>query len=385
MFFILSFIFILAAVTVTLKILIGYNPEISLKNKLIISFIVIFAWCCPVFSRFLRRLHVLSTEANLIVSQSLYVVFITAFFLLCLLMIRDMIWIPGYKIALKCKKASAAFDPMKPSVIKKANIITAAATLLLSGYAMYEGIKFPQIKETVIPTEKVASAFKIVALTDMHITPVTPVSRINRIVRTVNELKPDIIVLAGDVIDAKPYLLKNKMRALANLKAKYGVFVTLGNHEFYHGSFEWEKKFREMGFSYLANNGLILKGTNVYLSGLPDPQLLKINDAAMAGIRNTLRKAPPSAFKVFVSHSPRFIKRLDSSLTDLQISGHTHGGQIFPFHFVVKRFNDFVAGLYDVNGMKLYISRGVSGWGPPMRLFAPSEISVIDLIPEKKN
>ena len=95
MFFILSFIFILAAVTVTLKILIGYNPEISLKNKLIISFIVIFAWCCPVFSRFLRRLHVLSTEANLIVSQSLYVVFITAFFLLCLLMIRDMIWIPG--------------------------------------------------------------------------------------------------------------------------------------------------------------------------------------------------------------------------------------------------------------------------------------------------
>lgn len=361
MFFILSFILILAAVTITLKILIGYNPEISLKNKLTISFIVIFAWCCPVFSRFLRRLHVLSTEANLIVSQSLYVVFITAFFLLCLLMIRDMIWIPGYKIALKCKKVSGAFDPMKPSVIKKANIITVAATLLLSGYAVYEGIKFPQVKETVIPTEKVASAFKIVALTDMHITPVTPVSRINRIVRTVNELKPDIVVLAGDIIDAKPYLLKNEMRALANLKAKYGVFVTLGNHEFYHGSFVWEKKFREMGFSYLANNGLILKGTNVYLSGLPDPQLLKINDATMAGIRNTLKKAPPSAFKVFVSHSPRFIKRLDNSLTDLQISGHTHGGQIFPFHFVVKRFNDFVAGLYDVNGMKLYISRGVSG------------------------
>lgn len=82
----------------------------------------------------------------------------------------------------------------------------------------------------------------------MHITPVTPVSRINRIVRTVNELKPDIIVLAGDVIDAKPYLLKNEMRALANLKAKYGVFVTLGNHEFYHGSFEWEKSSEKWAF-----------------------------------------------------------------------------------------------------------------------------------------
>ncbi len=385
MFFILSFIFILAAVMITLKILIGYNPEISLKNRLIISFVVVFAWCCPVLPRFLRRLHVLSAEANLVVSQSLYVIFVTAFFLLCLLMIRDMVWIPGYKIALKFKKASAAFDPMKPSVIKKANIITAAATLLLSGYAVYEGVKFPQLKETVIPTRKLDSAFRIVALTDMHITPVTPVSRINRIVRTVNELKPDVIVLAGDIIDSKPYRLENEMRALANLKAKYGVFVTLGNHEFYHGSFEWEKTFKKMGFSYLANNGLMLKGSNVYLSGLPDPQLLKINDAAMEGIRNTLKKAPPSAFRVFLSHSPRFIKRLDRRLIDLQISGHTHGGQIFPFHFAVKRFNDFVAGLYDVDGMKLYISRGVSGWGPPMRLFAPSEISVIDLIPEKKN
>lgn len=385
MFFILSFIFILAAIIITLKILVSYNPEIAFKKRILIAFFVVFAWFCPLFSHFLRRLHIFSVEINLIISQSLYVIFVTAFFLLCLLMIRDMVWIPGYKIALKFKKASAAFDPMKPSVIKKANIITAAAAFLLSGYAVYEGVKFPQVKETVIPTRKLDAAFRIVALTDMHITPVTPVSRINRIVRRVNELKPDVIVLAGDIIDSKPYLLKNEMRALANLKAKYGVFVTLGNHEFYHGSIEWEKEFRKRGFGYLANNGLMLDGSNVYLSGLPDPQLLQINDAAMEGIRNTLKKAPPSAFRVFLSHSPRFIKRLDRSLIDLQVSGHTHGGQIFPFHFAVKRFNDFVAGLYDVDGMKLYISRGVSGWGPPMRLFAPSEISVIDLIPEKKN
>ncbi|MGN1078725.1 MAG: metallophosphoesterase [Alphaproteobacteria bacterium] len=385
MFFILSFIFILAAVAITLKTLIGYNSEISLKNKQIISFAVIFSWGCPVLSHFLRRLHMLSTEANLIISQSLYAIFITAFFLLCLLITRDMIWVPGYKIASKLKKVSDAFDPMKLSVIKKANIITVAAAFLLSGYAVYEGVKFPQIKETVILTEKVDAAFKIVALTDMHITPVTPLSRINRIVNTVNELNPDIIVLVGDIIDAKPSLLKTKMRALANLKAKHGVFITLGNHEFYHGSLEWERQFRKTGFSYLANNGLMLPGTNVYLSGLPDPQLLKINDAAMEGIRNTLGKAPQSSFRVFLSHSPRFIERLDNRLIDLQISGHTHGGQIFPFHFAVKRFNGFVAGLYDVNSMKLYISRGVSGWGPPMRLFAPSEISVIELIPEKKN
>ena len=140
-----------------------------------------------------------------------------------------------------------------------------------------------------------------------------------------------------------------------------------------------------MGFFPLANSGVLLGATNVSLNGLPDPNLLRLNDITMAGIRNNLRQAPSSSYRIFLSHSPRFIKRLNKDLIDLQISGHTHGGQIFPFHFLVKRFNDFVAGLYDVNGMKLYVSRGVSGWGPPMRLFAPSEIAVIDLIPEKKN
>lgn len=385
MFFVLSFIFILAAVAITLKILIGYNPEISLKNKLIVSAVVVFAWLAPVLARVLRRLHVFSAETNQIVSQSLYVFFITAFFLLCLLMVRDIIWIPGYKIVSKFKTVSENFDPMKPSVIKKANLITAAAVLLLSCYSLYQGMKFPVGKETVIYTDKVTAPFKIVALTDMHITPITPISRINKIVEKVADLNPDVVVLVGDLIDAKHDRLINEMQALAKLKAKHGVFVTLGNHEFYHGAFDWEKRFKKMGFSFLANNGYVLGDSNVYLSGLPDPQLLTINDMTIGGIKEMMKSAPETAYRVFLSHSPRFIKKLDNSLIDLQISGHTHGGQIFPFHAVVKRYNDFVAGLYDVNGMKLYVSRGVSGWGPPMRLFAPSEISLITLMPEKKD
>ena len=385
MLFALPFIFVFAGLAITLKILIGYNPEVSLKYRLTIAGIVVFSWFAPMMSRFLRRLHIFSTEANQMISQTCYVLFVTVFFLLCFLMIRDIFWIFGYKIARKLKKATPSFDPMNPATLKKANIVTAAAALLLSGYAVYEGVKFPDIKETAIYTQKLDSAFKIVALTDMHITPATPISRINKIVETVNGLKPDIIVLVGDIVDSKIYRLNEETEALAKFKAKYGVYVTLGNHEFYHGSLRWERKFKKMGFFPLANSGVLLGATNVSLNGLPDPNLLRLNDITMAGIRNNLRQAPSSSYRIFLSHSPRFIKRLNKDLIDLQISGHTHGGQIFPFHFLVKRFNDFVAGLYDVNGMKLYVSRGVSGWGPPMRLFAPSEIAVIDLIPEKKN
>ena len=218
-----------------------------------------------------------------------------------------------------------------------------------------------------------------------HITSATSSGFIEKLVETVNELKPDITVLAGDIVDGKPSSLNRQMQLLSKLEAKYGVFVTLGNHEFYHGSVDWENKYREMGLSYLANNGFFFDNPNVYISGLPDPQMLKITEPAMNRVKNMLENAPKEAYRIFLSHSPRFIKRLNKDLIDLQISGHTHGGQIFPFHFFVKRFNEFVAGLYEVDGMKLYISRGPGGWGPPMRLLAPSEISLIKLIPAKTN
>ena len=380
-FFVLSFILSLSAIIVTLKILVGYNPEFSLKSKLLIAFAVVFSWFSPTFAGIIRWFRLLPEKTGIFVSQGLYTVFVTVVFLLGLLLIRDLFWMNGYKIARKLGKASPAYDPMSPRAIKKANVATVLAACLLSAYSLYEGMKFPAVKETQIVTEKVASPFKIVALTDTHITPATSVSRVKQLVETVNGLKPDMTVLVGDIADGKPASVEKQMRVLARLDAKYGVFVTLGNHEFYHGSLDWERQFKKMGLLYLANNGLSLDKANVYVSGLPDPQLLMLSDQTMRNFKRTMKAAPEGAYRVFLSHSPRFIKRLNKDLIDLQISGHTHGGQVFPFHFLVRRFNDFVAGLYDVEGMKLYVSRGASGWGPPMRFLAPSEISVITLMP----
>ena len=384
MFLLLSFILSLSAIIITLKILVGYNPELSLRKKLSISFLVIVAWFCPTIASAARKLKLLSEPEILYVTPILYAFFIMAVFLLGVLLLRDIFWIHGYQIVKKTGRASSDYDPMRPEAIKKANVAAFIVTLLIAGYSVYEGVKFPAIKETQIVTSKVSSPFKIAVLTDTHITPTTSVGYVEKLVTTVNGLKPDVTVLVGDIIDGKPAALEKQMHVLSALEAKYGVFVTLGNHEFYHGSLTWEEKYKQMGFSYLANNGLFLNEVNVYVSGLPDPQMLSVINQAMDGIKNMLDKAPDGAYRVFLSHSPRFIKKLNKNLIDLQISGHTHGGQIFPFHFFVKRFNDFVAGLYDVDGMNLYISRGVGRWGPPMRLFAPSEISLITLIPSEK-
>lgn len=381
MFFVLSFILSLSAIIVTLKILVGYNPEFSLRRKLSIAVPVVLAWFCPTIAGMIRWLKLFPQKTGICISQGLYSFFIAGVFLLGALLIRDLLWMNGYKIFKKFGKAVPEYDPMKPEAIKKANARTGVAVLLLVCFSVYEGTKFPAVKEIRIETDKVSHPFKIVALTDTHITPVTSVSYVEKLVRFVNGLKPDITVLVGDIVDAKADTLDAQMAALEKLKARDGVYVTLGNHEFYHGALDWEFRFKRAGLSYLGNEGRFLDDANVYVSGLPDPQMLTINDTTIVGIKQMLSAAPQGAYRVFLSHSPRFIKKLNKDLIDLQISGHTHGGQIFPFHFFVRRFNDFVAGLYEVNGMKLYVSRGAGGWGPPMRLFAPSEISVITLVP----
>ena len=155
MFFLLSFIFSLAAFIITLKILIGYNPEFSLRRKLSISFIVVFAWFCPMIAGMIRWLKLFPEKTGVLVSQGLYTLFITAVFLLGVLLVRDLFWIHGYQIAKKLGKASPDYDPMKPEAIKKANIAAFVITVLLSVYSLYEGMKFPAIKETVIKTDKI--------------------------------------------------------------------------------------------------------------------------------------------------------------------------------------------------------------------------------------
>ena len=381
MFFVLSFVFSLSALVITLKILVGYNPEFSFKRKLVIASVAVLSWFAPTFAGMIRWFRLLPEKTGVVVSQGLYVLFVTAVFLLGILLIRDLFWMNGYKIARKLGKASFDYDPMSPIAIKKANIAAVAAACLLSAYSVYEGLKLPAVRETEIVTEKVDRPFTVVALTDTHITPVTPVAKVEKLVETVNGLKPDITVLVGDIADAKPASVERQTEALSKLGAEHGVFVTLGNHEFYHGSVNWESRFRQMGLSYLGGEGVNLNGANVFVFGLPDPQLMPINCQVMDIIKGGLMTAKEGAFRILLSHSPRFVKKLNKELVDLQISGHTHGGQIFPFHYFVKRFNDFVAGLYDVDGIKLYVSRGVSGWGPPMRFLAPSEISVIRLVP----
>lgn len=258
------------------------------------------------------------------------------------------------------------------------NYVNIAVALLCSAYALYAGVKTPDVKEIEISSEKISKEQKIVVLSDIHIHRAIFPQKIKEMVERTNALNPDVIILAGDIIDDDVNKISEITSLLKGLKAKNGVCFVTGNHEFYIGYQETVKELEKQGFIFLENSGVPLEG-NVYLAGIPDKF-----SAHEYGIEIDLNKAfasaPFGAYRLLASHTPEDFGK--DNMFDLEVSGHTHGGQIFPFHILTKLHNQYLAGLYDMSeNSKIYVSRGAGQWGPQMRFLAPSEITLIKLKP----
>ena len=210
----------------------------------------------------------------------------------------------------------------------------------------------------------------------MHITSATRDIQVRKLVHQVDGLNPDVVVLTGDTIDDTPSKIEDKLFSLRELSAPYGVYVIMGNHEFYNDIYASKKLFDKLGLKFLFNGGFHINKSNVFIAGIPDMGTMveRIN------FWRALNKSTKEDYKILLSHTPTIVDGLSRDLVDLVLSGHTHGGQIFPFHILVKQANKYLAGQYKVNDIDLYVSRGVGTWGPTMRLFAPSDIVMINLL-----
>ena len=257
-----------------------------------------------------------------------------------------------------------------------ANMIVVVFSILLTGYALYEGHKEPEVKDVFIYSDKISKNLRIAQISDMHITRATPDIQVRKLVHQVNGLNPDVVVLTGDTIDDTPSKIEDKLFSLRELSAPYGVYVIMGNHEFYNDIYASKKLFDKLGLKFLFNGGFHINKSNVFIAGIPDMGTMveRIN------LWRALNKSTKEDYKILLSHTPTIVDGLSRDLVDLVLSGHTHGGQIFPFHILVKQANKYLAGQYKVNDIDLYVSRGVGTWGPTMRLFAPSDIVMINLL-----
>lgn len=366
----------ISAIAITYKTYVGYG-EYAWYTKTAFLLFLITGWCAPFLGFALRYAN--TDNGYALLTKGLYFLFGFTFFLFIITFVRDIIWLAVYLIR------SVPLEEIKTtSLLAKVNMITFICCLLFCFYGVYEAEKDAAVKNIDIYSPKIKQAVKIVMLSDLHIDTDVSVAYVKNLVSRVNRLEADAVVIVGDIVDNTPERLPKQMNELQKLKAKNGVYVTLGNHEFYANARSWIFKFAAMDFSILNNFGQALEGSGVYLAGIPEA-----NAAASAGmpvqIDEAVKNAGPEDYVVLLSHSPKITKDFPKDKVDLILSGHTHGGQIFPFHIVVKQANQgYLSGFYDIaEKTKLYISKGTRYWGPPLRIFAPSEITVFNFSSEK--
>ena len=300
-----------------------------------------------------------------LMEYTLYFIYIFAVILFALTLMRDLVW-----IFLNWFKFIPS--PFNPSVFTKANIITAIVALLCTGWSLYEGIKIPSEKHITLTNPKIQNEKTVVVLSDLHISRTVAPSKIKAIVDKTNALKPDLILLAGDIVDDNVNIIKDTTALLSNLKANDGVYFVSGNHEFYIGYQEAMKTLEHLTLTSVENKKIAIT-PNFYVAGVSDiPTTMHFGEHSKA--KEVLSDIPEKAYTIFISHSPT---PLDLPY-DLQVSGHTHGGQIFPFHIFSWLGNHrLLAGYYP--NERVYVSRGSGQWGPQMRFLAPAEITVLHL------
>lgn len=263
-------------------------------------------------------------------------------------------------------------------------LLAAAATLVGALGAR----RCPKVRSIAVPIAGLPPAlhgFSIVQITDLHVGATIKRRYLERVVDAVNALDADVIAVTGDLVDGSVPELAPHTEPLARLKARYGAYFVTGNHEYYSGVHGWITELRRLGLAVLVNEHVVLRredaslivaGVTDYNAGLFDPA--HRSDPAMA-----LAGAPRDAgAKVLLAHQPRSAFAAARAGFDLQLSGHTHGGQIFPWKYLVRLQQPFTAGLHRVGRLRIYISRGTGYWGPPKRLGAPSEISLLRLMRE---
>ena len=268
--------------------------------------------------------------------------------------------------------------------IAEAAGLTVATLGAVSVRSALADVEVPEVEVRLPRLPALLSGLTIVQLSDVHIGPTIGRSFLEHVVEKSNQQKPDAIVITGDLVDGSVASLRHHVEPLAKLKARFGVFFVTGNHEYYSGVDEWLTELGRLGIRVLRNERVSLgdAAASIDLAGVDDQHAHGFGPGHGADYDKPFRGRDPERELVVLAHQPSQIARLGAARPGLQLSGHTHGGQIWPFGALVRLNQPYIAGLHrHDDDTQIYVSRGTGYWGPPMRLFCPAEITKLVLTP----
>lgn len=251
-----------------------------------------------------------------------------------------------------------------------------------AGLALRNGLRVPAVRRVEIALARWPRAldgFRIVQISDIHIGPILGRGFARALTERVNALDADLVAVTGDLVDGPVDKLADEVAPFAGLRGRHGVFFVTGNHDVYSGCEPWVERVRALGMRPLRNERVAIGGEAGFdLAGVEDHRGDWVH-GSREDLAAALAGRDPARPVVLLAHDPTSFRRASAAGVDLQLSGHTHGGQIWPFNYLVRLAVPWVAGLHRVGASWLYVSRGSGFWGPPMRLLAPAEITELVL------
>lgn len=288
-------------------------------------------------------------------------------------------------ISTKLINSDYTLDDSKREFLKKtASVGIIGITGPATAFGLYSARKGPSVinQEIFLDTlPKEFDNFTIAQISDLHVGPTIKRPYVEGVVDKISHLNPDLIAVTGDLVDGSVEYLRSDTEPLKNMIAKYGTYFVTGNHEYYSGVDQWLDETDRIGMINLLNSHVVLekKGSKIVIAGVTDFKADQIKPAHKSNPFLALKTVPPLLTKIVLAHQPRSIDAVNRAGAHLQLSGHTHGGQFWPFTYPTKLANKYLAGYYNHNGTHIYVNRGTGYWGPPLRLGVPAEISLIKL------
>ncbi len=256
-------------------------------------------------------------------------------------------------------------------------LLSVAAVL----FGLFSARRTASVRDVEVPIDGLPAAlhgFTIVQISDLHVGPTVKAPFVRAIVDRINTLDADAVAITGDLVDGRVQDLAHDVAPLADLRSRHGSFFVTGNHEYYSGAAEWVALLRTLGLTVLLDEHVVLDhgGAQLVLAGVADFSARHFIASHKSDPHAAMAGAPHGAgLRVLLAHQPRSADAAAHAGFDVQLSGHTHGGQFWPWNLLVKLQQPFVAGLHRLRTLWVYTSRGTGYWGPPLRLGAPSEIT----------